>query len=170
MCFFFCIDGPQRVISIRQVHSETVLLVPTVLWFSLTTELPTSALFLFFFFFGVSVVLWFYKTCKFSHDFDFEFMDQTLLRIFRTRRLADVLEPRYKRGAQLLKGDRLRFFALYWSLGILGSGGLSNFRRICVKMPTNSSSTLWLIPTEVSINLQSYDVAIFVPSENRKPH
>lgn len=109
-----------------------------------------------------------HNTCRFSHDFDLEFIDQTLLRIFLTRRLADVRDPRQSLGAQFPSGDLLRFFALYWSLGMLGSGGLSSFKRICVKMPTRSSSTLWLMPTEVSMNLQSYDVAILLPSAKRK--
>lgn len=42
--------------------------------------------------------------------------------------------------------------------------GFSNFNLICVRMPTSSSSTLWLIPTDVSMYLQSYDVAIDLPS------
>lgn len=32
----------------------------------------------------------------------------------------------------------------------------SFFRRICVRMPASSSSTLWLIPTETSTNLARY--------------
>ena len=39
-------------------------------------------------------------------------------------------------------------------------------RRICVRIPTRSSSRLWLRPTEVSMNLQSNDEARSVPSEN----
>lgn len=42
--------------------------------------------------------------------------------------------------------------------------GFSSLSRICDSSPTSSSSTLWLIPTEVSINLQSYWVAICLPS------
>lgn len=84
----------------------------------------------------------FHRTCRFSQDLDLELMDHTLLRILRTRRLAEVREPRYTRGPQLPNGERLRFFTLNWSLGMLGSGGLSSFKRIWVRMPTSSSSTL----------------------------
>lgn len=46
----------------------------------------------------------------------------------------------------------------------LDFSGFSNFNRICVSNPTNNSSTLWFMPTDVSINLQSYAVAVVFPS------
>lgn len=46
--------------------------------------------------------------------------------------------------------------------------GFSNFKRICDNKPTSNSSTLWLIPTDVSMNLQSYAVAIALPSANKQ--
>lgn len=80
----------------------------------------------------------------------------------------DVLEPRYGLWAPAPpKGDLFLFFLREQLLFLnrsLARSGFSSLRRICVRMPTRSSSTLWLMPTEVSINLQSYDVAMFFPS------
>lgn len=50
----------------------------------------------------------------------------------------------------------------------LDFSGFSSFNRIWDNSPTKSSSTLWLMPTDVSMNLQSYAVAIAFPSKHRK--
>ena len=42
----------------------------------------------------------------------------------------------------------------------------SSLRRICVNIPTNSSSTLWLRTTEISKNFPRYAQARHFPSEN----
>lgn len=51
------------------------------------------------------------------------------------------------------------------SITNLDFSGFSSFNRIWDNSPTKSSSTLWLMPTDVSINLQSYAVAIAFPSK-----
>lgn len=51
---------------------------------------------------------------------------------------------------RLLDREALRFLKI-----LLVRSGSCSFRRICVRIPTSSSSTLWLIATEVSMNLQS---------------
>lgn len=53
-----------------------------------------------------------------------------------------------------------------WQTTNLDFSGFSSFNRIWDKSPTKSSSTLWLMPTDVSMNLQSYAVAIAFPSEH----
>lgn len=42
------------------------------------------------------------------------------------------------------------------------------FSRICLRIPTSSSLTLWLMPTEISMNLALYVQARHLPSVKRK--
>lgn len=63
------------------------------------------------------------------------------------------------------KTTKLTFYQrILWWQSYLDFSGFSNFKRIWDKSPTSNSSTLWLIPTEVSMNLQSYAVAMAFPS------
>lgn len=119
-----------------------------------------------------------YRTWRFSHDFDLLSLAQTLPSKLLTFKLVDVLEPRYFFGEFCAlpvgvpvadAGDlflfKFRFDELLFRNRSLDFSGFSSFSLIWVRIPTSSSSTLWLIPTDVSIYLQSNDVAIDFPSE-----
>ncbi|KAK9717527.1 hypothetical protein QE152_g23683 [Popillia japonica] len=56
--------------------------------------------------------------------------------------------------------DNIFLFHLFLSLDSL--------RRICFRIPTSSSSTLCCIPLDVSMNLQSLEIASDFPSKIRK--
>lgn len=88
-----------------------------------------------------------YRTCSLWQELDLYIL--SLLRI--PRKLAEVREPRYLRPPFLC--DSL-------STPIRS--------RIWVRSPTSSSSTLWLMTTEHSTNLQLHAVANILPSTNRE--
>lgn len=105
-----------------------------------------------------------YKTCRFSQLLLLESLCQTRLSKPLTLRDVVVLEP--LQG--LLPCLKLPPVFRPWCRRLAARGsGCSCFSRICVKMPTNSSSTLWLIATEVSIYLQSQEVAMHLPSAQK---
>ena len=115
-----------------------------------------------------SCLFLFYSTCRFSQLLDLLSRAQTLPRRFRTLRLALVRLPRYFFGElfseQEPRGERLRLRRERRLKRSRLRSGFSSFRRIWVSRPTRSSSTLWFMPTDVSMNLQSYDIAIILPS------
>ena len=121
----------------------------------------------------------FYSTCRFSQDLDLLSLAHTFPSRLLTLRLADVLEPLYFFGEFWAlpppvgvpvpdAGDlflfKFRFELLLFLNRSLVFSGFSNLSRICVRTPTRSSSTLWLMPTEVSMYLQSNEVAMSLPS------
>lgn len=88
-----------------------------------------------------------YSTCSLWQELDLYI--RSLLRM--PRKLAEVREPRYFRP---------RFLCDSLSTPIRS--------LICVRSPTSSSSTLWLMTTEHSTNLQLHAVANILPSGKRK--
>lgn len=114
---------------------------------------------IFFFKIQIENIYFLYRTWRFSQLLDLLSLAQTLPSKLRTLRLALVRLPRYFLGElfseQEPKGDLLRFFLDLLRNRSRVLSGFSNFKRICVSKPTSSSSTLWLKPTEVSMNLQS---------------
>lgn len=101
--------------------------------------------------FGVEnhMVMWskHYSTCSLWQELDLYI--RSLLRM--PRKLAEVREPRYFR-------PRFLWDSLSTPIRSL----------ICVRSPTSSSSTLWLMTTEHSTNLQLHAVANILPSGKRK--
>lgn len=137
---------------------------------------------------GYSLIGRDYKTCRFSHDLDFESRCHTLSSRPRTLRLADM-RLRRQRGPpgepgggsptprlplvssptptqvevrpptqETMRGDRERLLdrdALRLRKMLRVRSGSCSLSRICVRIPTRSSSTLWFMATDVSMNLQS---------------
>lgn len=101
--------------------------------------------------FGVEnhMIMWsqHYSTCSLWQELDLYI--RSLLRM--PRKLEEVREPRYFRP---------RFLCESLSTPIRSV--------ICVRSPTSSSSTLWLMTTEHSTNLQLQAVANILPSGKRK--
>lgn len=96
-----------------------------------------------------------YKTCRFSQDLD---LLMSFIHIFckislAILRLKLVFDP-----CNLL----FSFFKFDFFLS------RDSLNRICLRMPTRSSSTLCCIPLEVSMNLQSLATARALPSEGNK--
>ena len=84
-----------------------------------------------------------YKTCRFSHDFE---LDLFIFHTFSSKFM--TLNPPPFPGFPL------------WP----DASSLSSWSCICASIPTRSSSTLWLIPGDVSIYLHPYFTANDLPT------
>lgn len=92
-----------------------------------------------------------YRTCKFSQFLNFESsLPKIHVNIWRAFILARTI-PRF----------------LYQCV-LVSLSPCSRFNRIWLRIPTRSSSTLWLIPTDISINFARYVQARHFPSEIQK--
>lgn len=93
-----------------------------------------------------------YKVCKFSQFLNFE------------SSLPNIQENIWRARIDALVMPRLR-----WNHGGGEPSWLAAiFSRIWLRMPTSSSSTLWLMPIEISMNLHRYVHARHLPSANIK--
>uniref|UniRef100_A0A2H1W8E0 SFRICE_006108 n=1 Tax=Spodoptera frugiperda TaxID=7108 RepID=A0A2H1W8E0_SPOFR len=102
-----------------------------------------------------------YRTCKFSQDFDLE---MSFMQIFCSSSLAMLSDINFI----LITFEYGSIFCEYitcFPVFLACFLSLLSFSRICLRMPTSSSSTLCWIPDDVSMNLQSLDVASALPSK-----
>lgn len=95
---------------------------------------------------GLTNSVLFYKTNRLSHDLDTKLC---LLSSLSRSPLADLTHV----TSPLDVSFRLLFRSL------------AGVRRICLTIPTNNSSTLWLITADTSMYLQSYCMQIDLASE-----
>lgn len=135
-----------------------LLLRPSHMFFS-TQPLDTKKTIKWTSFVHVYFILYFlflnqcYRTCRFSQFLNF---------------VSSLPNSQVKTWRAFMLALTTPLLLYQCELDSLSRWAFANFNLIWLRIPTRSSSTLWLIPTEISINFARYVQAIHLPSETRK--